>query len=174
GAVPPWDLTWDVLRLVLAPALGASLAVMLAIRWLGGERLAPVGAALAMAAGVFAGNYVYSQGSIEWQPDKNRHLTLHDLGTILRWSLEKKEPPEDEQDPPSRWVPRHWLPWLAVLAMLVELVVGLPHFPSNAGWIARTLVAALAGRLLTPLGLREEAPEVPWLIAAAIALEWAV
>src|SRR5437879_4635184 len=95
-SVPPWDQTWDVLRLVLAPALGASLVLMLVVRLLGRERLTPLAAALAVAVGVLAANYF--KESLPFQYDNNRPLTADDLRTVLDWSLEgKPQPPLQEE-----------------------------------------------------------------------------
>jgi hypothetical protein len=164
-----------MLRLLLLPALGASLVVMLVLRLCGREPGSPVAAALALATGIFAGNYF--KESIEWQLDRDHPLDIHEVRTVLGWSLEGKPPASTTGDtqvelpmPPARW----WLPWLAGLAILVELCVGLPFVPPSGGWALRALVAAFAGRLLTPADLRLSLPIASWLLSLAILLEWAV
>jgi hypothetical protein len=184
-SLPPWHLVWDMLRLLLAPTLAASLLVMLALRVLGRERFAPLAAAVAIAAGVFAGNHF--KETIEWQLQKGRPLTVDDLRTVLGWSLESKPSPTGALAPPMV-AARYWLPWLGGLAMLVELLVGLPRVPVGLGWVLRALVAMFAGRLLTPESFRHEMPPdpdllhliplqtaaTPWLLGLAILLEWAI
>jgi hypothetical protein len=182
-SLPPWDQTWDVLRLVLAPALGVSLALMLMARLLGRERLTPLAATLAVAGGVLAANHF--KGSVPFQYDNNRPLKIEDLRTVLGWSLEGKPqpPPQDEgaeQAPSNTDEPRlpeswYWVLWLAGLAMLVELLVRLPIVSSSVAWIARTwVVAMVAARLLTPADLRVEHPWLSWAVSGALLLEWAL
>src|SRR5713226_2557157 len=96
--LPPWHLVWDMLRLLLAPTLAASLIMMLALRVLGRERLAPLAAAVAVAAGVFAG--IHFNESIEWQVQKGRPLTVADLRTLLGWSLESRPSTTSAEAPP--------------------------------------------------------------------------
>jgi hypothetical protein len=180
--LPPWDQTWNALRLMLAPAFGASLVLMLVVRLLGRERLTPLAAALAVAGGVLAANHF--RESLPYQFDNNRPLTVDDLGTVLGWSLEGKPKPPSQEDgteqaPTSAPEPRmpdawYWVLGLAGLAMLVELLARLPFVPSSAAWVARTLVAVLAGRLMTPGDLRAEHPWLPWLLTGAIFFEWAL
>ncbi len=151
--LPPWSEVWDALRFLIAPALIASFLVMLAVRLLAGERFSVLASAFALAAGVVAGNY-WSE-TIQWRVDSDRPLNERDMRTAVGWSLEGKppaEPDEGEQkkDEPSRVPSGHcWLPWLAGLAILVDLLARLVPRASGAGWAARTLVAVLAGRLLT-------------------------
>jgi hypothetical protein len=179
--MPPWNEIWSALRLVIGPALGASLAVMLLVRLLAGEKCAPLAAALAVAAGFFTGNYF--REAFAWRIDSDRVLNTKDLRLVLGWSLEGKPPPPEEEsdesaapkeEPPPIPPARYWLPWLAALAMLIDLMTRLPGMPTNLSWIARTLIAVLTGRLLTPAYLRAEAPWMPWLLTLTILVEWAV
>jgi hypothetical protein len=105
--LPPWDQVWDLLRLLLAPALAASLIVMLALRVLGGERLAPLAAALAVAAAVFAGNHFMPL--FQWELQPGRPLTLADFRTALGWSLETK--PSATSSDPTGPGSRAWRCW---------------------------------------------------------------
>ncbi len=181
--------------LVLMPAL---MLVLLALR---ATRLAPLAAALALAAGVFVGNETRLRDPIRVHLDteptpegklQDRPLTVDDLATVLGWSLEAKPPPKvgdpeasDSPEPEYELPlppPGYWLPWLGGLALLVELLARLPRVPASLGWTARTLVAVLAGRLLTAglstsfeaPPLRVEMPWVPWCLSAALLAEWAL
>jgi hypothetical protein len=157
------------------------MVVMLALRIVGRERLAPLAALLAVAAGIYAGNYFMDPKPMPWQLEKNRPLTVTDLRTVLGWSLEAKpaaEATDTSADPPPKPRPIYWLPWLAALAMLVELFAGLPKVPGGITGAARALTAMLAGRVLTPSvspeDFRTAMPEVSWLLGLAILLEWSV
>jgi hypothetical protein len=175
-SLPPWNVTWEIIQMLLGPALGASLAVMLAVRLVGRERLTPLAAALAVAVGVFAANYF--KESVPFQYDNARPLTAHDLYTVLGWSLEKQPPGEEEepQDLHALLMPPlyYWLLWLAGLALVVEMLARILHVPASAGWVARTLVAVFAARLLTPPALRLENSWVPWWLSGVMLLEWAL
>lgn len=171
--LPPWGEVWDLLRLLLAPVAGVSLVLMLAVRCLGGERLAPLAAAAAVAAGVLVGNYF--REAMLWRIDSDRPLNCRDLRTALGWSLESKPVTEGDEGeslpvPPARY----WLPWLAGLALVIDLLARVPGVPVTLGWVARTLLAMLAGRLLTPPDLRVDLPWASWALGGTILLEWAV
>jgi hypothetical protein len=174
----PWDHVWDTTALLLAPALGASLVVMLAGRLLGRERMAPLAAALALAAGVLVGNHFHE--AMNFTIDKTRPPSFHDLQVVLGWSLESK--PEIAGDGAAGNVDydlpikssHYWLPWMAGLALLVELLARLPGVPPSVGWAARTLLAAFAGRLLTPGFARVASPWLSWFLGVAILLEWSI
>lgn len=176
--LPPWNEVRDALLLVLAPAAGASLALMLLLRVWGGPRWAPLAAALAFASAVTAGNYFPE--AFAWRLDSERPLTAGDLRTVLGWSLEGKPPaketenpePTPEAEPPPLPSPRYWLPWLAALALVIEGLSLLPATPPAAGWVARTLASVLAGRLLSPADMRLELPWAPWALAAAVLAGW--
>lgn len=177
--MPPWSEIWDALRLLIAPALGMSLFVMFVGRYLAPGRLSILVPALALAAGVIAGNYF--REAMTWQIDSDRPLNERDMRTALGWSLEGKpavEPSDAESDlkkdeltiPPARY----WLPWLAGLAILIDMLVCvLPASPS-LGWVLRTMAALLAGRLLTPADLRVDSPWVSWALGLSIVVEWAI
>ncbi len=204
----PWDIAWDLLAHVLAPAFGAALAVMVVVRGLGeclammvgparrkeaeasrprvlGQYFTPMAAGLALVAAILAANSY--KNSIDYSPSKERDLNADDWRTALAWSLEPKpldkepEPgatPVVPETPPLANAPpaRYWLIWLALLAMVVELLVGIPRVPPGLAWPVRALVAVLAGRLLTPQvsDYRSNHPEMPWLLGLTILLEWLV
>jgi len=177
--LPPWDLVWPLLHQLVAPALCASVVVMATVRILGGERLAPLAAGLALAAGVVAGNHF--RGAIDWQPETGRALTFRDVPTVLAWSLESK-PATDiaENSEPAELAllipyPRFWLPWLASVACLVELFMRLAGVAPYVAGVVRTLIAMLAGRLLTPaMDWRIAMPWVSWCLAMTIVLSWSI
>lgn len=178
----------DALRLMVIPSAVTSLVLMslfllflLLLRWLGWHKavgLTPWAAALAVAAGVYVGNECREREPLPWQFDNSRPLTAHDFGTVLGWSLESKpqavDTSTDDPDEPFPARTTYWLAWLAALALLVELLARLPHVPFTVGWVARTLVAVLAGRLLTPAEFRAEVPWASWCLAVTILLEWAL
>ncbi len=186
--LPPWSEVWDALRFLIAPTLAASLLVMIVGRYLTGERFSIFATALALAAGVVAGNYF--REDMPWRIDSDRPLTVGDLREVLGWSLEGKPPAEssetdqdkkeptqsdDEKKEPIR-VPQstYWLFWLAGLAMLVELLARFATLPPSIWWTIRALVAVFAGRLLTPADLRVEHSWTPWALGIAMLLEWAI
>jgi hypothetical protein len=175
--MPPWSEIWSMLRLVVAPGLGVSFLIMFLARWAGGERLSAFASALAIAAGVFVANEF--RESIAWRVDPGRELNQRDLRTALSWSLESKPVRDDAEtadstdDLPLKPA-RYWLPWAAELALLVELFLQIPRFPFTAAWVLRALAATFAGRLLTPTGMRIEAPWISWVLGLTILLEWAV
>jgi hypothetical protein len=176
--LPPWSEVWDALRLLIAPALGASLLVMIAGRYLTRERFSIITTALALAAGVVAGNYF--RGDMPWRIDSDHPLNQSDLREVLGWSLEGKPAVEasetdQEKEEPLR-VPQatYWLPWLAGLAMLIELPARFIRGPASIWWTIRTLAAVMAGRLLTPADLRIEQPWASWALGLSILVEWAI
>jgi hypothetical protein len=173
--MPPWNDVWDVLRQLMAPALGASLVLMLAVRLAGRERLTPLAAALALTAGVLVGNHFRVPTPITFPLEPDRPLTAHDLVQVLGWSLESKPRSAMQDESAPRAMSSHyWLPWAAGLALLVELLVRLPGVPPSAGWAARALVAVFVGRVLTPGFARLENPWLSWILSGAILLEWSV
>ena len=167
--LPPWDLVWPMLLWLFFPTFAASFVLMLLVRWAGGERLGPLAAGLAVVAGVVAGNHF--REIFTWQLDTGRPLTAAEFGMALGWALESKPANKDTEytgdldGPPPLQPARYWVPWMAGLVLVVELIAGLAFVPAAAGWTARTLAALLAGRLLTPLYLRIEVPWSPWLLA---------
>lgn len=172
--MPPPGEVIDLFVRLLLPAMAASVIVMALLRRLGGERFAPLAAALALAVGVLVGNYF--REAMPWRLDSERSLTGYDLATVLGWSLEQKPTGEieDTTDLPPLPPSRYWLPWLAGLALLVELLVRLPAVTPSMGWILRTGTVLLAGRLLTPPDLRVATPWASWALAAAMLLIWMV
>src|SRR5262245_8945668 len=172
--MPSWnDELWPVLRLIVAPGAAASLLVMLALRCLG-TRWTPLAAALAFAAGVLTANH--------FRPDVlnlGQTLKIRDTITVLGWSLEAKPERTDEDQaaaegdlavPPTQY----WFPWLAGLALVIELSVRLFRLPAGAGWATRTALALFAARLLTPAHTRLASPWASWALGLAMILEWAV
>jgi hypothetical protein len=170
--MPPMSEVLDAGLKLLGPALAASLAVALGLGRLVGARFRPGAAALAVAAGVLAGNAL--RDVFPWRLDHERPLTFRDWRAGLEASLETRpaaEPAEGESSPsPPTY---YWLPWLAALAMAVELAL-LAGADSGPGWAARTVVAMLAGRLLTLPGARGELPWAPWCLGVVILLHWGV
>ena len=164
--------------LLLVPALGAALVVMVAVRYLGGERLAPLAAALALTAGIVAALLVadhFERETFVWKRDQDR-TRFKDLRFTLAQSLEPSpaESTDKDYEPPPIQPSHAWLPWLMALAMAVELYARLPHIPVSLGWVSRTLVALLAGRMLTPADVRADMVWSSWLLALVILVEWAV
>jgi hypothetical protein len=130
--MPSWDDLWGALRLIVAPGAAASLLAMLALRCLG-TRWTPVAAALAFAAGVLTANH--------FRPDVlnlGQTLKIRDTIRVLGWSLETK-PEKTEDDPGAEEsdlaVPptQYWFPWLAGLALVIELSVRLCRLPGRSG-----------------------------------------
>jgi hypothetical protein len=184
------------LSTLIAPAMAASLVVMLVIRWLGGKRVGALATVLAVTAAVFVGlsgivvaNNLSSLVPWQLDPDPNRPWDVCEfaerLPRALWWSLEEEKPkpaPEEGEERAAEVVrpmnpncrTRYWLPWLAGLAMLIEFLLPLPRVPSGPGWSLRTVIALLAARLLTPNTQRMEEPWVWWALGAVILLEWAL
>ncbi|MFO0842452.1 MAG: hypothetical protein U0797_08665 [Gemmataceae bacterium] len=160
----------DAALKLLLPALAASLVGALLLGRLGGARLLPIAAALAVAAGMLAGNAL--RGVFPWRVDHERPLTFADWRAGLEASLEVRPMTEGEEaiPPPPTY---YWLPWLAALAMAVELAL-VPAANSGPGWAARAVVALLAGRLFTLPGARGELPWLPWCLGVVILLHWGV
>jgi hypothetical protein len=173
--LPPWSEIWDAVRFLIVPSFGTSLLVMLVGRRLAGERYSVIVSALALAAGAIAGNCF--REAMTCRINSDRPLNEHDLRAVLGWSLEGKpvaEPSASDQETEEPPVPpaRYWLPWLAGLGMLIDLLSRLVS--PGAGWAARTAVAVLAGRLLTPAELRIDVPWASWALGLSILLEWAI
>ncbi|HYV34705.1 MAG TPA: hypothetical protein VE988_03310 [Gemmataceae bacterium] len=178
----PWAEMWLVFRYAVPAALGASLVVALVIRLIGGERLMPLAAALAVAAGVFAANHFHN--AIErWELHPTRAWTALDFVKVMGRSLEEKPEAENVDDPNAKLPlpqPKYWLPLLAALAMIVEVLVSLPGVPPAAGCIARTAVSLLAARLMIPAvesaeyDWRLTKPWLTWGLGLVIALEWSI
>jgi hypothetical protein len=157
--LPPWAEVQDALLRIVLPAVAAAAAVFLLIRLVGRERLTPLAAAVATAAGLFAG--VYFKQPVPLLPEGS-------LITALGNSLEKA--PEGADVPK----PFFWLVWSALAALLVDVLVRLPRVPVSIAWGARALVAVLAARLVCDEDLRIQQPWLPWALAIASLLMWAV
>ena len=155
----------EILKVIVGPAAGISLVVMLVVRLLGGEKLTPLAASLAVVAGLYAGNHFRA---LMAELVRDQHPTLETLRSMLAQVLERV------REPGSMPQLHYWLPWLAILAAMVELLVGWSFVPSSFGWIARGLVAFFAARALTPQDMRDSFPEAPWLLGGAMLLIWAV
>jgi hypothetical protein len=181
---------WEKLSMLVGPAAGASLVMMLIIRLAGGQRVGSLATLLAVAAGVYVGAALVSNSVSDeypWQLESDPKMTLKtkDLLQVFVWSLEEKPAlPEDgaaqdgtkaAEDPPSlRRMPLYWLAYLAGLAMLVEMLLPMLVVPAEALWVVRTVIALLAGRLLTPGFQRMEHAWIPWALGLAILLEWGI
>lgn len=182
-------LVATVTTLVL-PAICASLVVMFAVRLVGGQRVGPLATMLAVVAALLVGAVFVDNSLSEefpWRLERDRPLKEDDLRQVFAWSLEEKpapKPPEDgaeaagnlpeEDPPPINRLPIYWLPYLAVLAMVVEILLPLLAVPAGPGWAVRTGVALLAGRLLCRSDVRIEHPWISWALGLAILLEWAL
>src|SRR5262249_51553109 len=106
----------------------------------------------------------------------------NDFLTVLAWSLEQKPISGQNEDipfPPAQ-EPGYWLIWLAGLAVMVELLLPLLAVSNGPAWVLRTVVALLAGRLLTPNppssehSTRIDYPWLPWALGLVILFEWAL
>src|SRR6266446_3115709 len=88
----PWDEFKEqagaVILQLFAPAFIVSLVVMLALRWLGGQRSAPLAAAIALAAAVLTANHFRDAMPLRF--DDDRPFTWRDFRKTLGWSLEGK------------------------------------------------------------------------------------
>ncbi|MGL4554882.1 MAG: hypothetical protein ACRC33_27255 [Gemmataceae bacterium] len=157
--MPPWSEVQDALLRVVLPAAGAAASVFLLIRLLGRERLTPLAAAAALAAGVVAG---------VWCREPAPLLPEGGLLAALGNSLER---PPAGADVPR---PYFWLTWSVLAALLVDVLARLPRVPPSAGWAARALVAACAPRRRGGDDLRNERPWLPWALAASSLALWAV
>jgi hypothetical protein len=168
--MPPMSEVLDAGAKLLGPALAASLVIALALGRLGRGRLLPVAAGLAVAAGVLAGNA--SRDVFPWRVDHERPLTFADWRSALEASLEARPVPEGEESPvvPPTY---YWLPWLAALAVVVELACAVGP-GSGPAWAARAVVSLLAGRLLTLPVARGELPWASWGLGMVILLNWGV
>ena len=181
--MPPWNELWDLFRYLLVPAAGISLAVMLAIRLFGGEKWGALASALSVLGGVLAANHWREAMPIRLQED--RPLSCGDLIRVLGWSLERKpivstddfaslenfgSLPEDV----PQVSPRYWLPWLAILAIGIELLAGWPRFSPGTISAAKAFVSLMAGRLLTPTYFRVDYPWSSWALGFVIFAEWNV
>ncbi len=166
--MPPMSEVLDLSGKLLGPAVAASLLVALLLGRLGRAKSLPLTAALAITAGVLAGNHF--RELLSWRIDADQPLTWSGWRASLEASLEPM-PPQDEASPAP--IPRafYWLPWLGLLAMLVELLV-VRWADSGVAWSLRAMVALLAGRLLTPQALRWEHPWTPWALGLAILVQW--
>ena len=175
--LPPWSEVWDALRLLIIPAFGTSLLVMILGRYLVRERSTAIVPVLALAAGAIAANCF--REAMPWRIDSDRPLNQQDLRLILGWSLEGKPAVEslandEEKQPLPIPPPRYWLPWLAGLAMLVDLLTRLVAVSPGSVWAIRSAMAIFAGRLLTSADLRADVPWASWALGLSILIEWAV
>ncbi len=166
----PWDRVHDILANLVIPAFFASFVVMAAMQLAGRGRDAPLAAALAVAVGVVNGNHL--SPAIEWRIPPEFAWTWPSCRAALGWPAAAV--PGDAGEPLYLPPARFWLPWLAGLAMAVELLAKLPGLRGVLGWLPRLLLALLAGQVLTPPGWHIDMPAVPWLLGGAIILNWFV
>lgn len=148
--MPPIQEVFDALRFAVLPASVAALAVYWLVARLAPKRGGPVAGALAVVAGFAAGNHF--RETLSYPLDDLRQgfvgALLHTEGanTVDGWD---------------------WLPWLALLALLVGLATRpLPRLVAWAVWLA---VAGVAARLLVPPDL---SILVPVAFAATVTLSW--
>jgi hypothetical protein len=151
--LPPRADVIDVLEAVVAPTLGATVAVaclLTALLWLLSKRVrfdwrkaTPSIAMLALAAGLVAGNHY--RGGFENDYEK--------------W---------------SKWW--HWA-WPAMgFALLVEFVASLPGLPAAAGYLLRGTAAGVVAWAVTP-EMWLKTPADKWIVPAvafALAIQWAI
>jgi hypothetical protein len=189
------EFLWATISTLVAPAIGASIVTMFVVRWLGGQRLGSVATMLAVATALVVGGALFENSVSEplpWRLGSETELKVKHFVTVLGWWLEDKPQPkpvddaapaepvvEDDAPPfPPTNQSRYWLVWLAALAMIVEVLLPLLAVPDGPGWAIRTVVALLAGRLLTPnypgASMRLEHPWVSWALGLVILLEWAL
>jgi hypothetical protein len=148
---PPAPLVLEALQLALLPAALAAAAVFAVILLAGGNRWSVPGAALALAAGLVAGNWY--QPALPWLPEG------------LPW---------------SPGVPRWpWLLWLGLAALAVGVLIRLPQVPILIRWLAMAAAAGFAAWLLVPPDLLPEdlRDKAAWPVAAFAAVvfvEWAL
>jgi len=157
--VPPWPEVEAALLHLALPGVGAAFLVALAVRLLG-ARAAPVAAALGVAAGSLLANHF--RAATTFLPESGDFLAS--LGMAL-------ERPAGEAVAEA---PRFWLPWLALAALLIDLVARLRPDDQGVNWSAKTLFCAFAGRLLVPDDLRLSSPWLPWALSVAMASQWAI
>jgi hypothetical protein len=172
-----WELIEDRLRTLVLPTFGVALAVMLVGRLIGGRRLAPLAAALALVAGVVAGNHFRQGEIISWwlddAPPPHVGQLLGMIGRTLEGTASQAEEVVAGQHlrvPASRF----WLPYLAAVAMLVELIAAWSTNLAGPLWAMRMAFAVFAARMLTPPDMRISLPAVPWALSAVIFFQWAV
>jgi hypothetical protein len=135
--LPPTELVLPVLRNAVLPPLTIAAGVLAVVLGVGGRRFAAAGAALALAAGVAAGNHF--QEAMPLKPEK------------------------------AAW---HWLPWVALEALLIGLLTRRPEVPAVLGWLLRATTAAGAALLLMPEAFRAEAWWHLWAFAAVVLILW--
>jgi hypothetical protein len=171
--LPPASEVLEVLRLAVLPALGVA-GVVCAVVWrLAPKRGAAVGAALALALGVLAGNYFREAVAFRLEPD--RPLTLSDLRVSATHAL-KRQPaaqgPAAEEAAPTSPPTWYWLPWSAGLALLAGLGARLPKLPLTVAWALRLLAVFIVARLLVPAEVAGGAAWPVLLFAAVVLFQW--
>jgi hypothetical protein len=150
--------------LVVAAILVALLNL---IGWMAKRReaMAQLGAALGLAAGMTAacplGALLLAHFS--HPPEQTADPTLEQVFNDVPLPLTHRPGPAFE-----------WLPWVLLAALLVSAIAHFPGVATAVGWTLRGAVAANAGWLLMPAGLREQYFWSPLVLGAVILAEWAV
>lgn len=154
----------------VTPTVGVAAAVFVFVARLAPKRLAFLAAPLALAAAFAQGNYL--REAVQFRLDQEAPLTAGELGKAA-WRTSSR-PAVTEEDQPAPPEAKYWLPWLAALALLTDLAMGLPRVPVVFGWVVRAAVASLAARLLLPVGMHKPWPWPEAILAALMLALWAL
>jgi hypothetical protein len=168
--LPPIEELRDAfLYNVLPPLLAAAvlMAVLTLVGWLAKQRevAAQLGSVLGVAAGMTLACAVGTL-LVAHYADKPELAGDGTLNSVL----------ESQPLPLTHWPrpAREWLPWVMLAALLTSAIAHQPGVSGGVGWALRGSVAAHAGWLLAPDGLREQYFWAPLLFGAVVLVEWAV
>jgi hypothetical protein len=120
-----------------------------------GKKLAPLGAALGLAGGVFLGDRIPALLTLEPRDSVAAYL----------WQALVLSP----GDPP--W---NHLRWAALAALLAGLLARLPWVPPAVGWTLRAAVVVTAGSWILPADVRAATWWLPPVFTAVVLAEWAL
>jgi len=166
-ALPPLQLICETaFQTVLVP-LAVAAAVSFAVVRFSSRRGEVAGGAIALAAAFLAANHF--RGAVEFRLDNERPLAAAEL-IRAAWRVVIATSDSAIALPPAYY----WLPWIAFLGTLAEIVASQRRVGCVPGWLIRTAAAAVASRLLVPPATREE---FFWLwpaLAATIVANWFV
>ena len=166
--MPPMSEVLDALRYAVAPAFLSALAIGFLVACLLTDRAASLATALAILAGLAAGNHF--REVFDYRTDPDTPLQLPVLGRQFLETLTHapvKQPEGDplkstdseaQAGPPSG---RYWLPWAVLLATIVGLVSRVPIIPDWARTGLRAGMAMVAATVLIPRGLPGDYPWLP-------------
>ena len=162
--LPPTELVLDVLRHAVLPPLLASAAVLAVFFLIGGRRLPAVGAALALIAGMAAGIH-FKKDVLPWTPEEP--------ASWLPWAAPDPEGDGQEVVRPKgpAW---HWLPWAALVALVVGLTARVPKLPEQFRLLLCAAACALAAWLLVPADLLAKKIWLQPAFLLVLLIEWAV